>query len=256
MLLRGRGSLVTGAAQGQGRAIAVRLAQEGAAVVLLDVDADLLAEARDAVAAAGDGRVETVVGSVASRADVRAAVGCAIDRFGRLDAVIAQAAIFLRGGILDCDDESWQRQLDVNLTGTFYTMQESARAMGAGGSIVATASTNAFYVEASTASYSASKGGVWTLVRAAALDLAARGIRVNGICPGTIDTRMAAGLHADPAVMAGFLAKVPMGRLGRPEEIAATAAWLASDESSFMTGQCLTVDGGITIGVNTRSGQG
>jgi NAD(P)-dependent dehydrogenase (short-subunit alcohol dehydrogenase family) len=144
----------------------------------------------------------------------------------------------------------------VNLTGVFYTLQESARVMEPGGAIVATASTNAFFVEADTASYSASKGGVWTLVRAAALDLAPKGIRVNGICPGSIDTRMVDGLRADQAVMDAYLAKVPMRRLGRPSEIAATAAWLVSDESSFMTGQLLTVDGGITIGVGTRSTDG
>jgi len=249
MSLEGKSALITGAAQGMGRAIAIRFAQEGADVVLFDIAREELESALDEVAASGPGRVEAVVGDVASRLDVRGAVERATTTFGGLDALVAQAGTADIGPLLEVDDKTWQRLLDVNLTGLFLSVQEAARAMRPGGAIVATSSTNAFFVEAHTVPYSTTKGGVVTFVRAAALDLAVHGIRINGICPGIIRTRLAAVLIDDPVAGPAYLSKIPLRRWGEPRDIAATALWLASDESAYMTGQSLTVDGGVTLGV-------
>lgn len=247
--LAGRSALVTGAAQGMGRAIAHRFAEEGADLVLFDIAREELENAAAELASVGPGRVEAVAGDVAFRPDVRTAVERATIAFGRLDVLVAQAGIADIGPLLEVDDRTWQRLLDVNLTGLFLLVQESARVMQPGGAIVATSSTNAYFVEAHTAPYSTTKGGVVTFVRAAALDLADNGIRINGICPGIIRTRLSAVLTEDPVAGPAYLKKIPLRRWGEPREIAATALWLASDESSYMTGQSLTVDGGVTLGV-------
>jgi len=249
MGLTGKSALVTGAAQGMGRAIARRFAEEGADLVLFDVAAEELESAVCEVAGAGPGRVQAVVGDVASRPDVRAAVECATASFGRLDVLVAQAGIADIGPLLEVDDRTWQRLLAVNLTGLFFSVQEAARVMRPGSAIVATSSTNAYFVEAHTVPYSTTKGGVVTFVRAAALDLADHGIRINGICPGIIRTRLSAVLTEDPVAGPAYLKKIPLRRWGEPRDIAATALWLASDESAYMTGQALTVDGGVTLGV-------
>jgi len=247
--LEGKGVLVTGAAQGMGRAIARRFAEEGADLVLVDVDEPQLAIAAAAVERAGPGRVEALRADVAVRTDVRAAVERATAAFGRLDVLVSQAGIADIGPLLEVDDATWQRLLDVNLTGLFYCVQEAARAMAPGGAIVATSSTNAYFVEAHTVPYSTTKGGVVTFVRAAALDLAEHGIRINAICPGIIRTRLSAVLTEDPVAGPAYLRKVPLARWGEPLDIANAALYLASDESSYMTGQALTVDGGVTLGV-------
>jgi NAD(P)-dependent dehydrogenase (short-subunit alcohol dehydrogenase family) len=249
MRLEGRSVLVTGGAQGMGLAIARRFAEEGADLVLLDVEGETLAAAVASLASAGPGRIEHVVGDVSRRADVRGAVERATGTYGRLDALVAQAGTADIGPLLDVDDPTWQRLIEVNLTGLFYSVQEAARAMRPGGAIVATSSTNAYFVEAHTVPYSTTKGGVVTFVRAAALDLAEHGIRINAICPGIIRTRLSAVLTEDPVAGPQYLKKIPLGRWGEPRDIAQTALWLASDESSYMTGQALTVDGGVTLGV-------
>jgi NAD(P)-dependent dehydrogenase (short-subunit alcohol dehydrogenase family) len=143
--------------------------------------------------------------------------------------------------------------LDVNLNGVFYATQEGARAMVAtvgGGSIVVTASTNAFFPERHTAHYSTAKGGAVALVRAAALDLAADGVRLNAVSPGIIRTPLAAPLTESPDVAKAFLRDVPMNRFGESDEIADTVLFLASDEASYITGQNIVVDGGMTLGTS------
>ena len=245
----GKGALVTGAAQGMGRAIAQRLLEEGASVVLFDVDEGALA--RTAGELAGSGAVEAVAGDVSAREDVQRAVRACVDRFGKLDVLAAQAGIGDLRPLLEIDDAAWQRMISVNLTGVFLSVQEAARAMAraGGGSIVVTSSTNAFYVEQHTAHYSATKGGVLTFVRNAALDLAEYGIRVNTVCPGIIRTRLAQPLIDDPVGGPEYLKRVPLRRFGEPVEIANAVLFLASDEASYITGEHLVVDGGATLGV-------
>jgi NAD(P)-dependent dehydrogenase (short-subunit alcohol dehydrogenase family) len=241
----GRSALVTGAAQGMGRAIAERLVEEGASVVVFDIDGELAEQTATELGAVA------VAGDVARREDVRQAVAACVERFGGIDVLVAQAGIGDLQPLLEIDDAAWDRMLGVNLTGVFYSVQEAAREMAArgGGSIVVTASTNAFYVEQGTAHYSATKGGVWTFVRNAALDLGQYGIRVNSVLPGIIDTRLSAPLVHDPVAGPEYLKRVPLRRFGQPVEIANAVLFLASDEASYVTGEDLIVDGGATLGV-------
>ena len=241
----GRSALVTGAAQGMGRAIAERLVEEGASVVVFDVDAELAERTAAELGAVAVG------GDVSRRQDVRRAVAACVERFGGIDVLVAQAGIGDLQPLLEIDDAAWDRMLGVNLTGVFYSVQEAAREMAArsGGAIVVTASTNAFYVEQHTSHYSATKGGVWTFVRNAALDLGQYGIRVNSVLPGIIDTRLSAPLVHDPVAGPEYLKRVPLGRFGQPVEIANAVLFLASDDASYVTGEDLIVDGGATLGV-------
>ena len=193
MNLSGKVGLVTGAANGIGLAIAERFIAERMALVAMDTDAAGSGTGSPDTFAAEPQRIETVVGDVSSRADVHTAVVRAVERFQALDVVAANAGIAIGQPFLDIDDETWDRILAVNLTGTFYTVQEAARvmAMQGKGSIVVTSSTNGFYVETNLAPYNASKGGIDALVRSAAIELAWHGIRVNAVAPSMVKTRAA-----------------------------------------------------------------
>jgi NAD(P)-dependent dehydrogenase (short-subunit alcohol dehydrogenase family) len=243
--MRGRAAVVTGGAHGIGRAVVERLLADGAGVVVLDAGLPgELGEARP--------RLETIAGDVRRRADVKAAVELAVDRFGGVDVVVAGAGIGELRPLMEIDDEAWQRVIDVNLTGAFLSAQEGARAMvdsGRAGAIVVVSSTNAVFAEESTVHYSASKGALVALVRAASLDLARHGIRINAVAPGMIRTRMSAPLTKDPSAAANFLGNVPLGRFGEPEDIAAVVHFLASDESAYVTGTLVVADGGLTAGM-------
>lgn len=243
-----RVAMVTGAANGIGRAIVDRFLADGYVVVGVDVDAPQL----NAVAAelASD-RFVPAVADISRREQVAAAVRTAVERFGRLDVLAANAAIADGEPFLEIEDRSWLRIIDVNVNGTFYCIQEAARVMAAAGkgAIVVTSSTNAWYVESNLAHYNASKGAVVALMRSAAIDLAPFGIRVNAVEPSMVKTR-AAFITQDPVGAADYLKRVPMGRFAEPEEIAAAVAFLASDQASYITGQALVVDGGLTLGID------
>jgi 3-oxoacyl-[acyl-carrier protein] reductase len=240
-------ALVTGAANGIGKAIVERFLAERMRVVAVDVDATGLA---DAVAGFSD-EVETAVADISDRAQVQAAVQTALDRFGRIDVLAANAGIADGQPFLEIDDASWRRIIDVNITGTFHCIQEVARAMSVsgGGAVVCTSSTNAWYVEKNLAHYNTSKGGVEALVRSAAIDLAEFGIRVNAVEPSMVKTR-AAFIVDDPVGGPEYLKRVPLGRIAEPGEIAAAVAWLASGQASYVTGQTLILDGGLTLGID------
>ncbi len=152
---------------------------------------------------------------------------------------------------MELEDHEWERILSVNLTGTFHCLQEAARPMidAGGGAMVVTTSTNAFWVESGTAHYSASKGGLLTLVRTAALDLAQYGIRVNAVAPGIVRTRLSQFLTEDEVEGPAYLERIPLRRFAEPEDIAEAIAFLASDAAAYITGEQLVVDGGVTIGV-------
>lgn len=249
MELRGRVALVTGAANGIGRGIVERLLQDGVKVVGLDIEESAV-QAVAAEVGLPD-QFEPVAGDISNRSDVARAVGRAVERFGSLDILAANAGIADGELFLDIDEQSWRRIVDVNLTGTFLCMQEAARVMAprGKGAIVATSSTNGFYVEANLAHYNATKGGIDALIRSAALDLAAFGIRVNGVAPSMVKTRAAFITH-DPVGGPEYLKRVPMGRFADPAEIAAAVAFLASDQASYLTGQTLVLDGGLTLGID------
>jgi 2-hydroxycyclohexanecarboxyl-CoA dehydrogenase len=245
----GQCALVTGAAQGIGRAIAERLAGEDAAVVLLDIDGDLVAQTAAELAAHG-AQAAAVGGDITRRDDVRRAIDLCRERFGRLDILAANAAIADAQPFMEIDDASWRRIIDVNLTGTFLCIQEAARAMipAGGGAIVITSSTNAFWVESGLAHYNASKGGVVALMKSAAFELGPFGIRVNAIAPGMTRTR-ANFITEDPVAGPEYLKGVPLRRFAEPAEMAAVVAFLASADASYVSGEVLVADAGTTIGV-------
>jgi NAD(P)-dependent dehydrogenase (short-subunit alcohol dehydrogenase family) len=240
-------AMVTGAANGIGRAIVERFVAEGMCVAAVDINRDDLA---DSIAKYGD-RVTAVVADISNRDQVRSAVRACVDQFGQLDVLAANAGIADGQPFLEIDDASWRRIIEVNINGTFFCVQEAARvmAMARKGAIVCTSSTNAWYVEKNLAHYNTSKGGVEALMRSAAIDLAPMNIRVNAVEPSMVKTR-AAFITEDPIGAPEYLKRVPMGRFAEPSEISAAVAWLASAQSSYITGQTLIVDGGLTLGID------
>ena len=245
--LEGQVAIVTGAAQGIGAACAERLAQDGAAVALWDVD-----DARGAALAAklnADGRRAIYRHcNVAVLREVEAALAATVQTFGRVDALISNAGIFKAAEFLDITEADWDAVIGVNLKGVFLVGQAVARAMvmaGTRGAIVNMSSVNGILAIPSIASYNASKGGVNQLTRVMALALADHGIRVNAVAPGTIATELArnAVLGSDEA-KARIMSRTPMKRLGEPGEIADVCAFLVSSAASYMTGEIVYVDGG------------
>ncbi|HZS89269.1 MAG TPA: glucose 1-dehydrogenase [Chloroflexota bacterium] len=246
----GKVALVTGAAQGIGRTIAERFAAEGAAVVIFDLNADQAAATAQSLGAQGYA-VEAVGGDVAVRDDVCRGVETCVQKFGRLDVLVAHAGIADFQPLLEIDERSWRRIIDVNLTGVFLCTQEAGRVMAraGGGAIVVTASTNAFWVESNGAHYNASKGGVIAFVRSAALDLAPYHIRVNAVAPGVVRTPLAAWVTEDPANAAEYLKRIPLNRFAETLDVAQSVLFLASEEASYITGQHIILDGGQTLGI-------
>jgi NAD(P)-dependent dehydrogenase (short-subunit alcohol dehydrogenase family) len=240
--LEGKVALVTGAASGNGLAIAERYAREGALVVGAD-----LVEPAEGVR---PGDALFVRCDVTSGADVEAAVAAAVERFGRLDVVVANAGVNL--GVHDLIDEPFEqylRTVEVNQHGVWWTCREAARHMigqGGGGRIIAVASIASLVGSPSGVAYNATKGAVLQLVRTLAAQLAPHGITVNAICPGFIRTPMTRETQSDPALLARALAAHPLGRLGEPEDVAGACFFLASDDAAWVTGVALPVDGGYT----------
>jgi glucose 1-dehydrogenase len=247
----GRTALVTGGSSGIGRAVARRLAREGAAVMLVGRDpakvAEAIAEVR-AASEAGGAAVDGVALDVTDEASVRAAADAAARLGRRLDICVASAGIDgAARNALDLDVDGFRRVLDVNVVGLFIAARAAAQRMaadGEGGAIVLNASVNGLIAEPDFADYNASKGGAVLLARSLARDLAPRGIRVNAICPGYTRTPMTAGYLDDAATLATIVGRIPLGRIAEPDEIAAAVAFLCSDDASYVTGASLVVDGG------------
>lgn len=250
MSLENKTAIVTGAAQGIGLACARRLAEEGAKVVLADVEEDT-GSAAAAELADQEHDVRFTACDVTERLDVRNLVTGTVEAFGSIDVLINNAAIVAGGDFLELTEEDFDRVLAVNLKGSFMVGQAVARQMveqigagGAPGTIINMSSVNAVFVIPSQLPYSVSKGGINQLTKAMALALAPHGIRVNAIGPGSIMTDMLSTVAADKEMRHIILSRTPLGRIGEPEEIAAVAAFLASDDASYISGQTIYADGG------------
>ena len=251
--LAGKTAVVTGAGSGIGRAAAVLFAREGAAVAVVDLNAEAAKDTAGEIAASG-GSALPVVANVADRLQVTSAFEQIRNEYGRVDVLYNNAGVNSAGSVIDATEDDWDRSFAVNAKGTFLCSQAAAPGMVAagGGSIINQGSVAALAGIANFASYCAAKGAVVALTRSMSVDLAPRGVRVNVICPGTVYTPLmepmlrARGGGDMAAGLALTVAKYPIGRLGTPEEIAAVALFLASDDSSFMTGSVVTADGGMT----------
>jgi NAD(P)-dependent dehydrogenase (short-subunit alcohol dehydrogenase family) len=250
-VLGGRVALVTGAASGIGRSSAMAFAQQGARVVVADVHDDQGRETVDRIESAG-GDAIFVPADVSRRADVERLVRTAVETFGRLDCAHNNAGIEgaapLGTEFHTYPEEIWDQVLGINLKGVWLCMQAEITQMltQGGGTIVNTASVAGLVGGAANGAYVASKHGVVGLTKVAALAYAMHGIRVNAVCPGVIDTPMVERIVASRPEWGKFaLAREPIGRFGRPDEVAAAVVWLSSEAASFLTGVALPVDGGL-----------
>jgi NAD(P)-dependent dehydrogenase (short-subunit alcohol dehydrogenase family) len=247
MRLEGKVALITGAAKGQGAAEAKLFAKEGASVVLADVAVD---DGRKLEATLNESGASAlfVKLDVTSLSDWRAAVSAAVEKFGKLDVLVNNAGIYSTVNIEDTDPNEWDRIIDVNLKGVFLGVKACIPAMreAGGGSIVNISSIAGIVGSPRGSAYGASKGGVRQLTKAAAIQNAKDGIRVNSVHPGPVDTDMIAGNIGTPQGRANSVSRVPLGRIGTVEDVAYAVLFLASDEASYMTGSELVIDGGVT----------
>ncbi|CUH65392.1 Levodione reductase [Thalassovita gelatinovora] len=252
MRFDGKTAIVTGASSGIGKATAKRLADEGASVVLVDINGDALKQALPDTG----GTHTAMVCDVADEQAVEACIRAVLDRYGRLDIICNNAGmVCTHHSITELDSEKLQRVFQVNLFGMMYFIKYGARAMieQGGGAIVNTASVAGIRSGAGGNAYSASKAGVINLTQTTACDLGAYNIRVNAVCPGLIETGMTKPVFdyaRDKGKEDKLGSRAELRRFGKPQEIAAAIAFLASDDASFITGQALPVDGGNTASLN------
>jgi 2-deoxy-D-gluconate 3-dehydrogenase len=256
--LKNQSAIVTGGGKGIGQAIACRLSEAGCNVVVVDADADATS-ATVAILKEAGGQAIGVVADVSSPAAAGEAVEACRKAWGGVDVLVNNAGIFPSAPALAIEEGFWDKVLDVNLKGAFFFSQAAARLMIEGkrrGSIVQIASIDALHPTGNLAAYDASKGGLVMLTRSLAKELGPQGVRVNAICPGGVTTPGATsaidamakgmGLTAEQ-MMAGFNARIPLGRMGEPDDIALAALYLASPLSAWVTGSVLVVDGGMLL---------
>lgn len=238
--------LVTGAARGLGRAIAEKFAAQGAHVAVCDLNREWLADTEKAIT--GYGRQTLgLAADVSNPAHVQAAVDAVVQQFGRLDVMVNNAGITKDGFLVRMSEADWDAVINVNLKGTFLFTKQAAKVMmkQRSGAIVNVASIIGLIGNAGQANYGASKAGVIALTKSAAKELASRNIRVNAVAPGFIETKMTAVLPEE--VRNKMLAAIPMGRFGLPEDVANVVLFLAGQDSAYMTGQVLTISGGMVM---------
>ena len=250
--LSGQGAIVTGGALGIGQAIAFRLAEAGAAVLIADINAEAAEATAQRIRDRG-GHAMARRTDVSQVAEAQAAVDAAAQAFGRLDILVNDAGIFPFAPALQLSEQQWDRVLDLNLKGAFFFAQAAARHMqaaGHGGRIVNVASIDAWHPTGYLAHYDASKGGLLMLTRALALEWGPHGILVNAIAPGSISTPGAAAQPPEGIEdmdSSAFLKRVPLGRIGVPDDVATVALFLVSRAAAYMTGSVVVVDGGYLL---------
>jgi meso-butanediol dehydrogenase/(S,S)-butanediol dehydrogenase/diacetyl reductase len=238
--------IVTGAGSGIGRASALRFAAEGLTVLAADVRGHKARATADAIVEAG-GRAQVCEMDVSDPAQIEAMVATTVRDLGRLDVLFNNAGVSLPGTAVELSGGDWERMWKTNVSSLFYSAKYAVPVIAErGGSIVATASISGLAADCGQVGYAPSKAAVISLTRALAIDHAPQGIRVNCICPGMTATPPLVRALADNQLAEAAASAIPLGRLGRPEEIASVALWLASSESSFVTGQAIVSDGGVT----------
>ena len=246
--LQGKVALITGGSVGIGEATARLFAREGAAVVITGRRKEALDKVVAAITRDG-GTARAVAGSVADERHAREAVAQAVRTFGRLNILVNNAGLGSFGKPLhEEDDATWNELVDVNLTGVFRMTRAAVPAMikAGGGSIVNVSSIASLVGIPLCAAYSVTKGGLDALTRCLAIDYAPHGIRCNSVNPGLVDTPMASSLSSNPERLAQVMSNYPLGRMGKPEEVACLILYLASDESAWVTGAIYPIDGGMT----------
>jgi meso-butanediol dehydrogenase/(S,S)-butanediol dehydrogenase/diacetyl reductase len=246
--LEGKVAIVTGASSGIGAATARRFAEEGARLVLADIEEEGGRKLAEELRGTGS-EAEFQLCDVGELEQVEALVAASLEHFGSLQILFNNAGVGTYGKTPDLEPEIWHRVLNVNLNSVFYCCRAAIPAMreAGGGSIVNTASVSGLFGDFGLTAYNAAKGAVVNYTRSLALDHAREGIRVNAVCPGPVETGLTTAAMNLPGQMERFRAAVPLGRAGYADEIAAAVAFLASDDASFITGENLVVDGGMTI---------
>ncbi|MCF7222240.1 glucose 1-dehydrogenase [Marilutibacter chinensis] len=244
--LQNKVAVVTGASKGIGAAIATALAAEGAAVVVNYASSRDGADAVVAKIAAAGGRAVAVQGDVSDLAGARAIVGAAIEHFGRLDILVNNSGVYGFAPLEEIDEAHFHRHFDINVLGLLLTTQAAARHMGEGASIINVSSVVTRVTPPNTAVYTGTKGAVDAITGVLSKELAERGIRVNAINPGIVETEgtRTAGVIGSE-MEAGVVAQTPLGRVGQPDEIASIAVFLASDDSRWLTGEQIVASGGL-----------
>lgn len=258
--LSGKTAIVTGGAMGIGYAIAARLAEAGAAVMIADIDLEKAEETAKEFQAKG-WNVKAIKADVSNLDDVKSVVNTTVDTFGGLDILVNNAGIYPMSPVLEITPELWEKVMKVNINGVFNFSQQAALKMkDKGGTIINLASVDGFHPTGSLVHYDTSKGGVVMMTKALAAELSPMGIRVNAIAPGGINTEGAASAGADSMksmtdsgmtpedITAAFTARIPLRRMGVPDDIGKVSLFLATELSSYMTGEVVVVDGGYLQG--------
>ena len=248
MKLQNKVAIVTGAATGIGKAIATIMAAEGASVVIDYVGDPAFANAAVQAIQSAGGKVTSVAADVSNPGQVNQLIQKAIDSFGKLDILVNNAGLEYKHPFPEFPFELWQKVIAVDLTGPFLCAQAAAKAMirqATGGRIINISSIHEDLPMPTNAPYCAAKGGLRMLMRTIAVELAPHKITVNNIAPGAIFTPIDADIEADPKLEAALMAEIPLGRWGKPEEVAALAVFLASDDAAYCTGSTFFIDGGM-----------